>query len=211
MRRDPLLPPNASPLSHAATLATLRFADLDVPLRDLWNPATCPEALLPWLAWAVSIDNWSPDWPVAVRRDLIRGAIDIQRHKGTAKSVRDVVRSFGGAVGIREWWEKTPAGEPYTFDLVLTVSTPNGEAASAEFVEAIIREVDRTKPVRAHFSFTQGVEAAGRIGLIAVGRVVNYVRLGFEGSTIQPGPLGLKSGTGALALKAGGRLMIRGL
>ncbi|RZA27324.1 MAG: phage tail protein I, partial [Proteobacteria bacterium] len=39
----------------------------------------------------------------------------IQRRKGTASSVRDVVRSFGGSLALREWWQMAPRGDPHTF------------------------------------------------------------------------------------------------
>ncbi|MCD9124037.1 phage tail protein I, partial [Cupriavidus sp. UGS-1] len=48
-----LLPPNATPLErNLATVGAEAIAGVPVPLRDLWNPATCPPALLPFLAWA---------------------------------------------------------------------------------------------------------------------------------------------------------------
>ncbi len=28
-----------------------------------WHPQTCPEALLPWLAWSLSVDEWDESWP----------------------------------------------------------------------------------------------------------------------------------------------------
>ena len=41
-----------------------RISDLDVPIDRLWNPATCPENILPFLAWALSVDVWNPQWSV---------------------------------------------------------------------------------------------------------------------------------------------------
>ena len=52
-----LLPHNASPQERAIEAATARLADVPVPLRDLWNPETCPAELLPWLAWAFGVDE----------------------------------------------------------------------------------------------------------------------------------------------------------
>ncbi|MCD9122183.1 phage tail protein I, partial [Cupriavidus sp. UGS-1] len=43
----------AAPLErNLATVGAEAIAGVPVPLRDLWNPATCPPALLPFLAWA---------------------------------------------------------------------------------------------------------------------------------------------------------------
>ncbi len=51
-----LLPPNRTALG--ARLAASHPLALPVPLRTLWNPATCPAHCLPFLAWAFSVDQW---------------------------------------------------------------------------------------------------------------------------------------------------------
>ncbi|HBN7642434.1 phage tail protein I [Pseudomonas aeruginosa] len=170
-----LLPPNASPLERKLEQATLRLGTMAVPLRELWNPETCPANLLPWLAWTLSLDSWQPYWPEAVKRARIRSAVDIQRRKGTAKSVRDVVRSFGSSLALREWWQKEPMGTPHTFEVVLTLgaSVPN----TAAYQQDIIKEIERTKPVRSHFTLTLGLAATGGLGLQGAARPVIYRRL----------------------------------
>lgn len=176
-----LLPPNATSFERAVETATARIADVPVPLRKLWSPMTCPEDLLPWLAWALSVDNWRSDWPLHVKRARVASAIPIQRQKGTLKSIRDVVNSFGGAVEIIEWWQLIPTGPPHTFQLILTLSGQGGEQATAEYVNDVIEEVSRTKPVRSHFTFTQGVNLTGRIGVIATIRPCVIARLNLTG------------------------------
>jgi len=164
-------------LERAQARATARIDDIFTNLRVLWSPDLCPENLLPWLAWQLSLDSWSSDWPVAIKRERVRRALDIARRKGTAQSVRQVVQSFGGSVAIREWWQTVPPGTPHTFDLVLTLSGFHGEPVTAAFVDAVIGEVRRTKPVRSHFTFTQGLTADGRVGLIGAVRPVIFARL----------------------------------
>ena len=177
-----LLPPNATPTERAAEGATARIADVGAPLRALWNPAACPVELLPWLAWSLSVDTWRPEWPEHIKRARLASAISIQRHKGTVKSVRDVVESFGGAVEIVEWWQKTPKGAPHTFDLTLTLSGNDGNQATAQFVDDVIAEVNKTKPVRSQFNFTQGVALFGSVGVAPYLRPVVMARLEFTGS-----------------------------
>lgn len=174
-----LLPPNVTALERAIEAATARVGDLPVPLRDLINPDTCPLPLLPFLAWAVSIDAWSSDWPEAVKRTRVRRAIEIQRHKGTASSVRAVVESFGGAVALREWWQLDPPGPPHTFTLAVELSGGDGAPATAAFADAVINEVRRTKPVRSHFTFSQGLRFTGATGLVAAARPAIFTRLAF--------------------------------
>lgn len=173
-----LLPPESTTaLERAVEAATARFADLPVPLRDLVHPDRCPLPFLPYLAWALSIDSWSSDWPEPVKRARVRAAIEIQRRKGTAESVRSVVESFGGGVAIREWWQTEPRGEPHTFELVVTLSGADGAPATAEFTDAVISEVSRTKPVRSHFTYVQGVSFARPLGIIGAARPVVFARL----------------------------------
>lgn len=88
-----LLPPNATATERSIEAATARLEDVPVPLRDLWDPWHCPEDLLPWLAWSLSIDTWKSYWSPDIKRARIARAIDIQRRKGTLKSVRAVVES----------------------------------------------------------------------------------------------------------------------
>lgn len=172
-----LLPPNATPLERRLEPVLSNVTNIPVPLRDLWNADTCPAALLPWLAWQLSIDAWKPYWPEAVKRERVRRALEIQRHKGTVESVRNVVESFGGSVELREWFQTEPRGVPGTFELWLTLTGEGGTEATAAFVDDVIAEVERTKPVSRHFTFTQGVTAAASIGVAAYARSAVYRRL----------------------------------
>lgn len=157
-----------------------RLEDIPTPLRTLWDPATCPSGLLPWLAWSLSIDAWKGYWPDGVKRARVANAIAIQRRKGTAESVRAVIAAFGGVVQLREWWELDPPGPPHTFEMVLTLGGVDGEIVTAHYVDDVIGEVSRTKPVRSHFTFTQGLQAVGAIGTGAYARVAVYRRLDMQ-------------------------------
>ncbi|WP_040147563.1 phage tail protein I [Xanthomonas citri] len=167
------LPPNATPIERALAAVTARLEAIPLPYPDLWNPDT-------WLAWTLSVDDWKADWSDAVKRSRLRSAMAIQRRKGTANSVRMVVESFGGAVAIREWWQTEPRGQPHTFELTLTLTGTDGQTATSRFVNEVIAEVERTKPVRSHFTFTQGFQAEARIGVLAVARPAVYRRLLME-------------------------------
>ncbi|MBK6801655.1 phage tail protein I [Novosphingobium sp.] len=175
-----LLPPSSTPLERAVEhLALARLDALPEPLRALWSPQDCPEALLPWLAWALSIDQWSPDWPIEIRRARIAAAIEIQRIKGTRGSVERVVASFGGGVAIREWFEFDTPEDPHTFQLVVALGG-GGAAPSAALIDAVIAEVTRAKPARSHFTFALALNAAGIIGTFAAAQPVAATRLSFE-------------------------------
>lgn len=179
-----LLPPNATDLEKALEmLAAIRDGDLDVPLRDLWSAQDCPEALLPWLAWALSLDAWDANWPVNIRRARIASAIEVQRRKGTVISIRDVVASFGGIVGMTEWFDQTPPGTPHTFELLVALAGDGSGAPDPAFISQIIDEVSRTKPVRSHFTFTVAGDAQGRVGMLGVARAMTFARISADAAS----------------------------
>ena len=172
-----LLPPNTTSQERAAENATARLADVPTPLRELWNPDTCPEELLPWLAWALGIDNWKTYWPVSVKRELVRKAIGIKRSYGTAKSVRDTASAFGSAVALRENWQKTPPGAAHGFDISINVNEAPQSGVTAEFIQDIYDEIGRAKPARSYFSVTAGVSASAAVAMAACGRPLLYQRI----------------------------------
>ena len=174
---DVLLPPSASTGEFAIEATIARIVCVPTPTRDLWNASTCPENLLPWLAWALNIENWDPTWPIEVKRARVAGAIAIQRYKGSVQSVRDVIASFGGSVVLTEWWQQSPQGVPYTFTLELTLTGQNGADVAASYVDAVITEVELTMPVRCHFTFVQNSYFSAQVGCFAVVRPCIYQQL----------------------------------
>ena len=174
---SPLLPPNSTLTERNLATVNARISDIPSPLPDLMNPDAIPANLLPWLAWHLGVDSWKDYWPEQVKRARVRAAIPIARKNGTAAAVREAVATFGGDIALREWFEQTPRGKPGTFDVVLTVSSRNGEAPTADFVADIISEIERTKPVRAHYTFTQGFSMQGTQRVAAAARAALYRRL----------------------------------
>lgn len=171
-----ILPPGSTALEKALEQVAAGLLNIPTPIRAVRSAYDCPIDLLPWEAWGRSLDNWSADWSEEIKRERVRQAIPIARQKGTAASVRSVVESFGGSVALREWWQMEPKGDPFTFSLVMNFDR-QGVAASPEFVDQVIAEVARVKPVRSHFIFTQGITAAAGVGLIAAVRPTIYARL----------------------------------
>lgn len=91
-----LLPPNASALEQALEQAGCQGIDnLSVPVNTLWNPLTCPEACLPWLAWTLSVDHWEADWDEATRRRVLQESIPVHRGKGTRAAILRVLTAAG--------------------------------------------------------------------------------------------------------------------
>jgi len=89
-----LLPPNATAEEIALSEATARLSvAVDVP--KLWDMALCPAALLPWLAWTLSVDEWNDNWSEAVKRQLIADSYEIHSHKGTPYSIKKALLALG--------------------------------------------------------------------------------------------------------------------
>lgn len=90
-----LLPPNATAVEAALASATARLADVPAPIPALWDPATCPAALLPWLAWALSVDAWDAGWTDETKRRVIAASVATHRLKGTVGAVKRAVAVAG--------------------------------------------------------------------------------------------------------------------
>lgn len=172
-----LLPPNATRLERALEKAMARLGAVPTPIETTWQPDKLRPDLLAYLAYGLSVDTWSPEWSVAIRRERTRRAIEIQRRKGTAASVRAIVAALGGSIALREWWQKEPIGNPHSFELILSIAQLGGLAPSPAYIDSIIEEIRRTKPVRSHFTFTLALNGSGAIGMIAAGRPVIHARL----------------------------------
>ncbi|NSX15617.1 phage tail protein I [Cupriavidus taiwanensis] len=172
-----LLPPNTTPLERYLAETNARLGAVPSPLRTLMRPAEIPASVLPWLAWHMGVDAWKAYWPDQIKRARVKAAIPIARKNGTAAAVREVVAAFGANIALREWWQETPKGTPGTFSLVLTISGRDGQAATAAFVADVIAEIDRTKPVRAHYTVTQGLQAQGGLAFGGGARAAIYTRL----------------------------------
>jgi phage tail protein, P2 protein I family len=124
---------------------------IDVPLRQLWSPETCPEEFLPWLAWGLVVDQWDDSWPVEFKRAMVANTAQMHKIRGTKRSVNDVIRMvlalaearvdqkaltsleglerYNSSFNVREWWETINNAEqgqqfstdPLTFDVQLLI------------------------------------------------------------------------------------------
>lgn len=179
-----LLPPNATPLERALVDATARASEVSIDaVLAQWNPAICPIADLPWLAWSLSIDRWDPDWTEDQKRGAVATAIEDQRTKGTRASIERVLASFDTLLELVEWFEVTPNADPYTFEvrlpLIDAAGVAGGKRATAAFARAIVADVTRTKPVRAHFRLVQQLSLVATPTPIAAVQATAYRRLHF--------------------------------
>lgn len=144
-----LLPSNATELERHAATALAQIQRVPIPLRQLWNPDTCPAPLLPYLAWAYSVDRWSSAWPESAKRSAIKAAYFVHAHKGTIGALRRVVEPLGYLIEVSEWWEQVPAATPGTFALLVGVLDTG---ITEEMYEELSWLIDDAKPASRHLT-----------------------------------------------------------
>lgn len=171
-----LLPPNATDQERA--LEDAMRADIDLSaVGTLWNPETCPAAVLPFLAWGFAIARWDPEWSEAEKRAAIADAIPFHRRKGTRAAVREVLNRFHPLLQIVEWWETSPRRTPHTFEVRAPAADIPASFLTSDTASAIIRDVASVKPARSHFTFVQSLEAQATLWMAAGASLATFVRV----------------------------------
>ncbi|WP_432323564.1 phage tail protein I [Yersinia enterocolitica] len=140
-----LLPVGSTPLEIAAAQACARMADIEVPLSKLWNADTCPLPLLPYLAWAWSVDRWDEKWPEATKRAVVNASFYVHKRKGTIGAIRRVVEPLGYLIRVIEWWKTNEA--PGTFRLDVGVLETG---ITEEMYQELERLIEDAKPCSRH-------------------------------------------------------------
>jgi len=157
-----LLPANATALEKNIEQVTAGMADLSVPIRDLWNPDTCPLALLPWLAWALDVERWQSDWSEPVQRAAIKASWGVHNKMGTAAGMKIALESLGySSVKITEFanlfyamaiprdGSQTHVGTTLAFQFDVFVDN-GGAIPSAQGIMKIKDAINTFKNARSH-------------------------------------------------------------
>ncbi len=165
-----LLPSNSTATERAISDAMAREAAIATPANLMWDPARCPEAYLPWLAWAASVDHWDADWPAAEKRAAIAASADWHRIKGTPASIAIALADLGHPDAIviedrdlprlgRDWmlgrdWRLGPT-DPHWADYWVDVPTPLYRVDAEKMA---LRLAD-TAPVRCRLRAVSAIDA----------------------------------------------------
>lgn len=147
-----LLPSNATDQERALAETTSRISDVPVVVREVWNPDTCPSNVLPWLAWAFSVDDWDTNWTDEQKRQVIKQSVYSQRIKGTIGAVTRQLAALGYEIQILEWFQQEPEGTPYTFQVYITA---NQYPLTQNDYRKILQVIDTNKNLRSHLDETQ--------------------------------------------------------
>ncbi|MDR1853496.1 MAG: phage tail protein I [Azoarcus sp.] len=144
-----LLPPNSTPLERALVDAVAMERLAPEAIAALWHPFGCPAPNLPWLGWALSVDEWDVAWDEQVQRQVIAASIEIHRKKGTVGAVKQALVALGHTGRLVEWWQATPPGVPHTFVAEVEVDDRGIDLAAQLAIE---RQIAAVKPARSHFT-----------------------------------------------------------
>ncbi|HDT6540515.1 TPA: phage tail protein I [Klebsiella variicola] len=142
-----LLPPSATAWMRSAEAATAKLSGITVAIRTLWTPTACPVDLLPYLAWALSVDRWDKSWPAERKIAAIQRSYWLHRRKGTRAAVRRVIEDMGFSATFAEWFDV--GDEPGTFRLEVDV---NEVGLTPKTLDELNRLIGDAKPVSRHLA-----------------------------------------------------------
>lgn len=166
MTKKTILPSNRTPVETAYDLAAAAAIDA-IPIANIWHewdPATCPEHLLPWLAWAMSVDDWGSNWSTEVKRQVIADSVAVHKLRGTPASIANDLASMLFACDYEEW--RSYDGVPHT--LRLGVSADSGAPITRQELTLLKQRLYRDKAARDHYEIELVSNLAVGCGAIAM-------------------------------------------
>lgn len=103
-----------------------------------------PEDLVDILAYDFKVDWYNYDYPVEIKRDLLKSSFDVHRHMGTRGAVSDALSAIYPGSTVEEWFEY--GGEPFYFRIILDVTKQRVSISNEE----VLRAVNLYKSLRSH-------------------------------------------------------------
>ena len=178
-----LLPINASQLLKDLESSSLKATSLEALNRYVTNPDLAPDNILPWLAFSVSVDDWSDNWPKAIKREMIKNSISLHQIKGTKRAIQKALDIIGVAGEIVEWWELNPRMTPHSFNITAYLNDNINEGADViiglDTQQKLINIIENVKPARSHFNFKLGARFESQISYGVSSKIKQFVNLSF--------------------------------
>ena len=176
-----LLPINASQLLKDLESSSLKATNVETLNRYITNPDLAPDNILPWLAFSVSVDNWSDNWSLAVKREMIKNSISLHQIKGTKKAIKKALEIIGVSGEITEWWELNPKMTPHSFNITAYLNDNLNENSdviiSLDTQQKLINLIENVKPARSHFNFKLGARFESQISYGVSFKVKQFISL----------------------------------
>lgn len=101
------------------------------------------DAVLDELAWQFNIAEYKNDYDISIKRELVKGCMELHYKRGTRAAVEDAVKKIFGDATIEEWFEY--GGNPYHFK----IRTTNLQSTD-EMLQEITKIVRETQNVRSY-------------------------------------------------------------
>jgi len=178
-----LLPINASELLKDLENSSLKATSLEALNRYVTNPDLAPDNILPWLAFSVSVDDWSDNWPKVIKREMIKNSISLHQIKGTKRAIKKALEIIGVAGEIVEWWELNPRMTPHSFNITAYLNDNINEYADViiglDTQKKLINLIENVKPARSHFNFKLGARFESQISYGVSSKVKQFVNFSF--------------------------------
>lgn len=174
-----LLNEHQHPITKALAEVGQKASKIPTLSLSLWNADTCPEHLLPYLAWACSVDFWRETWPAEKKRRVIKNSREVHAHKGTSGAIALALTPFVESLRLIPWHKMQPIGRRGTFAIELT---PLATGLSKQDEADIFYLLDETKRASQHLAqlrVTQNTEPIV-FGLANLGQ--GHVSLRAEGN-----------------------------
>lgn len=146
-----------------ATCDALQQVDEDV-IRKVWRPSECPLEFLPFLAWAVGVDEWDDAWSEDVKRKTVAESVWLHWHKGTNPAITDALSRLGLPFEYTEWWQQVPRGRRGTATIRFYSKS---QSLGEEFYTKLDRLLRTVKRGTIHHSVSleSGFVAHGYVGV----------------------------------------------
>jgi phage tail P2-like protein len=171
-----LLPHNATTLEKAISETLDRVTETPNPLKVIYDADNCPEHLLPYLAWAVSVDFWDNDFTVAQKRLSIKNAFAQHITKGTVGAIKNALAVLGISSIIREWFEYGGGVHEFILDIQLHEMVGAGVILDDVLYQKARNALAATKPLRSHGITQMTLNSENVIDFHAVADVLPYVK-----------------------------------
>ena len=164
-----LLPENATHFERELAGLSAQLDAIDpVVIESLWDAWRCPTALLPWLAWALSVDVWEDSWPETVKRQAIADSPDYHRIKGTVQAVTSALALAERPFELTEWFDQVPQGRRGTSRVYVETTLDD----VGRILKAVRPLVMSAKPKTRPIVFGAGEMASG-VPVVSAGLLVD--------------------------------------
>lgn len=124
--------------------------------------------------WDASV--WRQNWPLEIKRNVIKTIISDKRIKGTLAAVKSAIQTIGNVSEIKEWFEMEPPGEPHTFRVTANISKFAG-VLDSDLQKDLRALIDDAKPARSHYDFILSTYLQTQINFIPFTRRLTYARV----------------------------------